>query len=96
MLGTNRVYRFLAQVIDRDPHTDLTGHALARIGVRARRRQNGEDTMKLTRHFFISDDLDDLEHLEEELERSGIVTPQGSARTWRSTSGVMRRRTRPG
>lgn len=32
--------------------------------------------MKLIRHFFISDDLDDLEHLEEELERAGIVTPQ--------------------
>lgn len=32
--------------------------------------------MSMTRHFFISDDLDDLEHLEEELERAGIVTPQ--------------------
>ncbi len=32
--------------------------------------------MKMTRYFFISDDLDDLEHLEEELERAGIVTPQ--------------------
>lgn len=32
--------------------------------------------MKLTRHFYISDDLDDLEHLEEELEAAGIVTPQ--------------------
>ncbi|MCK8515156.1 NAD/FAD-utilizing enzyme [Methylonatrum kenyense] len=30
----------------------------------------------MTRYFFISDDLDDLERLEEELERSGIVTPQ--------------------
>lgn len=32
--------------------------------------------MKLQRHFFISDDLDDLERLEEELEQAGIVTPQ--------------------
>lgn len=30
----------------------------------------------MTRHFFISDDLDDLERFEEELEDSGIVTPQ--------------------
>lgn len=32
--------------------------------------------MKMTRHFFISDDLDDLERLEEDLERAGVVTPQ--------------------
>ncbi|WP_290652499.1 NAD/FAD-utilizing enzyme [Aquisalimonas sp.] len=32
--------------------------------------------MKTTRYFFISDDLDDLERLEEELEQEGIVTPQ--------------------
>lgn len=32
--------------------------------------------MKMTRHFFISDDLDDLERIEEDLERAGIVTPQ--------------------
>ena len=32
--------------------------------------------MKTTRHFFISDDLDDLEHFEEELEREGVKTPQ--------------------
>ena len=32
--------------------------------------------MKLTRHFFIGDDLDDLERFEEELERAGVVTPQ--------------------
>lgn len=32
--------------------------------------------MKLKRHFFISNDLDDLERLEEELEAAGIVTPQ--------------------
>ncbi len=32
--------------------------------------------MKLTRHFFISDDLDDLERLEQYLERDGVVTPQ--------------------
>lgn len=31
---------------------------------------------KLTRHFLISDDLDDLERLEEDLERSGIVFSQ--------------------
>jgi hypothetical protein len=32
--------------------------------------------MKMTRYFFISDDLDDLERFEEDLERAGIVTPQ--------------------
>ncbi len=32
--------------------------------------------MKLERHFLISDDLDDLEHLEEELEANGVPTPQ--------------------
>lgn len=32
--------------------------------------------MKMTRHFFISNDLDDLERLEEELERAGVLTPQ--------------------
>jgi hypothetical protein len=32
--------------------------------------------MKMKRYFFISEDLDDLERLEEELEREGIVTPQ--------------------
>lgn len=32
--------------------------------------------MKLTRYFFISDDLDDLERMEEELENADIVTPQ--------------------
>jgi len=31
---------------------------------------------KLTRHFFISDDLNDLERLEQELEQAGVVTPQ--------------------
>lgn len=32
--------------------------------------------MKMKRHFFVSDDLDDLERFEEELERAGIATPQ--------------------
>lgn len=32
--------------------------------------------MKMTRHFFISNDLDELERLEEELEQAGVVTPQ--------------------
>lgn len=32
--------------------------------------------MKMLRHYFVSTDLDDLEHLEEELERGGIPTPQ--------------------
>lgn len=32
--------------------------------------------MRLKRHFFISDDLDDLEKFEEELEQAGIVKPQ--------------------
>ena len=32
--------------------------------------------MKLIRHYYISDDLDDLEVLEQELESRGILTPQ--------------------
>ncbi len=32
--------------------------------------------MKMTRYFFISDTLDDLERFEEELEQNGILTPQ--------------------
>ena len=32
--------------------------------------------MTLKRHFYISDDLDDLEILEQQLESSGIATPQ--------------------
>lgn len=32
--------------------------------------------MKMLRHFFISDDLDDLEVFEEELEGAGVPTPQ--------------------
>jgi hypothetical protein len=32
--------------------------------------------MKMQRHFLVSDDLDDLEHLEEELEAQGVSTPQ--------------------
>ena len=32
--------------------------------------------MKLLRHYFISDDLDDLETFEEQLEAAGITTPQ--------------------
>ncbi len=32
--------------------------------------------MKMTRHFFISTDLDDLERLEGDLEAAGVVTPQ--------------------
>ncbi|RLA41425.1 MAG: NAD/FAD-utilizing enzyme [Gammaproteobacteria bacterium] len=30
----------------------------------------------MKRHYFVSDDLDDLEHVEEELERDGLVSPQ--------------------
>ena len=30
----------------------------------------------MRRHYYISDDLDDLEHVEEELEKAGVVTPQ--------------------
>lgn len=30
----------------------------------------------MIRHFYISDDLDDLERLEQELEKSGIHKPQ--------------------
>ncbi|WP_440997011.1 NAD/FAD-utilizing enzyme [Arhodomonas sp. SL1] len=32
--------------------------------------------MRMKRYFFISSDMDDLERLEEDLERAGIVTPQ--------------------
>ncbi len=32
--------------------------------------------MKTTRHYFISDDLDDLDYLEEQLEEVGIEAPQ--------------------
>lgn len=32
--------------------------------------------MKMTRYFFVSDDLDELEKLEEELESTELVTPQ--------------------
>lgn len=32
--------------------------------------------MRMTRYFFISTDLNDLEHFEQDLERAGIVTPQ--------------------
>lgn len=32
--------------------------------------------MQMTRRFFISTDMDDLERLEEDLEAAGIVTPQ--------------------
>jgi hypothetical protein len=32
--------------------------------------------MKMQRHYFISDDLDDLDALEDELEHSGIMRPQ--------------------
>ncbi len=30
----------------------------------------------MKRHYYISDDLDDLEHVEEELEKVGVATPQ--------------------
>lgn len=32
--------------------------------------------MRMKRRFFISDDLDELEHLEEELENAGMIRPQ--------------------
>lgn len=32
--------------------------------------------MKMKRHFFVSEDLDDLDRLEDELEQAGIATPQ--------------------
>ena len=32
--------------------------------------------MKMLRHYFISDDLDDLEVIEEQLEAAGVSTPQ--------------------
>ena len=30
----------------------------------------------MKRHYYVTDDLDDLDHVEEELERAGLVTPQ--------------------
>ncbi len=30
----------------------------------------------MKKHYFISDNLDDLDKLEQKLERSGVVTPQ--------------------
>jgi hypothetical protein len=30
----------------------------------------------MKRHYYISDDLDDLDHVEEELEKAGVATPQ--------------------
>ena len=30
----------------------------------------------MKRHYFISDDLDDLDHVEQELEKEGVATPQ--------------------
>jgi hypothetical protein len=36
----------------------------------------GEYFMKMLRHYFISDDLDDLERFEEQLEAAGVSTPQ--------------------
>lgn len=32
--------------------------------------------MRMTRYFFIGTNLDDLEHLEQDLEQAGVVTPQ--------------------
>lgn len=32
--------------------------------------------MDFSRHYFISDDLDDLDDIEQELERAGLTTPQ--------------------
>jgi hypothetical protein len=42
-------------------------HIIYELGVKA---------MTVLRHYFISDDLDDLEALEEQLEEAGIDTPQ--------------------
>jgi hypothetical protein len=36
----------------------------------------GEYFMQMLRHYFISDDLDDLERFEEQLEAAGVSTPQ--------------------
>ena len=30
----------------------------------------------MKRHYYISDDLDDLDHIEEALEKAGVSTPQ--------------------
>jgi hypothetical protein len=45
--------------------------------------------MKMKRHFFISDDLDDLEAFEEELEKGGISTPQIHVLTLDDTAAEM-------
>ena len=44
--------------------------------------------MKLQRHFLISDALDDLEHLDEELEEQGVPTPQIHVFTLEFTGSV--------
>jgi len=45
--------------------------------------------MDLARHYFISNDLDDLERVEEELESGGVATPQIHVLT-RDNAGLQR------
>ena len=44
----------------------------------------------MKRHYYISDDLDDLDHVEDELERQGVATPQIHVLS-RDDAGVERR-----
>jgi len=39
-------------------------------------RDNKREGELMKRHYYISDDLDDLDHVEDELEKQGIATPQ--------------------
>lgn len=48
----------------------------SRATVAAFRRIQGGAVVRLKRHFFVSEDLDDLESFERELEAADIVTPQ--------------------
>lgn len=48
--------------------------------------------MKAKRHFFVSDDLDDLERLQADLERAGISEPQIHVLTLDDTAAETRHR----
>src|SRR5438034_6411231 len=53
-------------------HADVT---MTPPGLNPSNKQ-GEYLMKMLRHYFISDSLDDLEVFEEQLEAAGVSTPQ--------------------
>lgn len=45
----------------------------------------------MKRHYYISEDLDDLDHVEDELEKSGVATPQMHVLS-RDDAGVAQRK----